>query len=86
MPKIKLNLSALTVPEKIAKAQQIVTKMTGNVHFPTPTPNLTSVSDAADFARPDAHCRGSRNPSLRRWLSRLFILLFPCIAVLFTLT
>ena len=50
MPKIKLNLSALTVPEKIAKARQIVTKMTGNAHFPTPTPNLVSVSDAADFA------------------------------------
>src|SRR5437762_2401989 len=50
MPKIKLNLSALTVPEKIAKARQIVTKMTGNAHFPTPTPNLVAVSDAADFA------------------------------------
>jgi len=50
MPKIKLNLSALTVPDKIAKARQIVTKMTGNAHFPTPTPNLVSVSDATDFA------------------------------------
>ena len=50
MPKIKLNLSALTVPEKIAKARQIVTKMTGNAHFPTPTPNLVSVSDVADLA------------------------------------
>jgi hypothetical protein len=48
MPKIKLNLSKLTVPEKLAKAEQIVLKMTGNANFPTPSPSLVSITTAAN--------------------------------------
>lgn len=49
MAKIRLNLARLTVAEKIAKARQIVTQMTGNSHFPTPTPTLDAVSTRADL-------------------------------------
>src|SRR6266849_3553462 len=49
MAQIKLNFSRLSIPEKIARARQIVTAMTGNVHFATPQPALTLISDAADF-------------------------------------
>jgi len=48
MPKIKLNLSKLSVPEKLAKAEQIVLKMTGNASFPTPSPSLVSITTAAN--------------------------------------
>lgn len=46
MPKIKLNFSRLPVTEKIAKARQIVTALTGNASFPTPTPALAGVTTA----------------------------------------
>jgi len=46
MAKIRLNLGSLTVAEKITKAQQIVTGMTGNPNFPTPSPPLTSITTA----------------------------------------
>ena len=48
MSKIRLNLSRLTIPEKLAKGQQIITALTGNASFPTPTPPLTTVSGAAN--------------------------------------
>ena len=44
MSKIKLNLSRLTIPEKIALAQKIVAAMTGNANFTSPQPSLTSVT------------------------------------------
>ena len=47
MAKIRLNLSSLTVPEKVAKAEQIVTAMTGNASFPTPSPALPTITTAA---------------------------------------
>jgi len=46
MAKIKLNLSRLSVPEKIARAQQIVTALTGNADFASPQPPLTQVTTA----------------------------------------
>src|SRR5262245_28912349 len=46
MSRIKLNLSTLTIPEKIAKAEQIVAAITGNGSFATPSPSLTSVTTA----------------------------------------
>jgi hypothetical protein len=49
MAQIKLNFSRLSIPEKIARARQIVTAMTGNPHFTTPQPNLVTISDAADL-------------------------------------
>ena len=48
MPRIRLNLKSLTVTEKIAKGRQIVTAMTNNASFPTPTPPLTEVTTALD--------------------------------------
>src|SRR5215471_8720492 len=47
MAKIRLNLSSLTVPAKVAKAEQIVTAMTGNASFPTPSPALPTITTAA---------------------------------------
>ena len=48
MPKVKLNLRNLSVPEKIARAQQIVAALTGNTNFPTPHPPLAEVTTAAN--------------------------------------
>lgn len=48
MPKIKLDLKSLSIPEKIDLARQIVKAMTGNPNFPTPTPTLASVTAASD--------------------------------------
>jgi hypothetical protein len=46
MPKIKLNFGRLSIPEKIARAQQIVAALTGNSNFPTPHPTLAEVTAA----------------------------------------
>lgn len=48
MAQIKLNFSRLSIPEKVARARQIAAAMTGNVNFPTPTPALDLITDAAD--------------------------------------
>ena len=50
MAKIKLNLSRLPLPEKIAKAKQIVTAMDGNANFPTPVPPLATLTTAINEA------------------------------------
>lgn len=46
MSKIKLNLASLTISEKIARAQQIVSALTGNANFISPQPSLSSVTSA----------------------------------------
>ena len=46
MKKIKLNLGNTTIPDKIQKARTIVTKITGNANFTTPSPALTVVTGA----------------------------------------
>ena len=46
MAKIRLNLNSLTVPQKLAKAQQIVSSLTGNASFPTPAPGLANITSA----------------------------------------
>jgi hypothetical protein len=43
MSKIKLNLSSLSIPEKITKAQQVAASLMGNASFPTPSPALATV-------------------------------------------
>src|SRR4051812_1865405 len=48
MSKIRLNLSRLSIPEKIALAQQIVTALTGNANFTTPHPSLASITTASN--------------------------------------
>jgi hypothetical protein len=46
MTRIKLNLSRLSLIEKVAKGRQIVTALTGNSDFPTPTPALAGITTA----------------------------------------
>jgi len=48
MSKVRLSLGDLTIPEKIAKAQQIVNALTGNANFPSPTPALANITSAAN--------------------------------------
>lgn len=48
MSKIKLNLQRLTIPEKTARAQQIVAAITGNANFSSPQPALAQVTAAID--------------------------------------
>ncbi len=48
MSRIKLNFSRLTLIEKIARARQIVTALSGNARFPTPIPALATVTTAID--------------------------------------
>jgi hypothetical protein len=48
MARIRLNLKRLSVTEKIAKGRHIVTAMTNNTSFPTPSPPLTEVTAAVD--------------------------------------
>ena len=47
MLKVKLGLQSLSVLEKIALANTIVTSMTGKAAFPTPAPALADVTEAA---------------------------------------
>lgn len=44
MAKAKLNFRRLSVPEKIAKAKQIVTSLRDNPNFPNPSPSLTAMT------------------------------------------
>src|SRR5437588_12419922 len=46
MSKIKFNLRHLSIPEKIARSQQIVAALTGNPNFAAPHPPLAQVTAA----------------------------------------
>lgn len=48
MARVRLNLRGLSIPAKIAKGRHIVTSMTENKSFPSPTPALTDVTAALD--------------------------------------
>jgi hypothetical protein len=48
MAKVKLNIRTLSTTEKVAKARQIVTALTGNPSFTTPQPDLATLTAAAD--------------------------------------
>ena len=48
MAKVKIGMKGLTVPEQIERARLIVTNMTGNADYTTPSPALTVISTAAD--------------------------------------
>ncbi|MBC8031267.1 MAG: fibronectin type III domain-containing protein [Pyrinomonadaceae bacterium] len=48
MPRIKLNFHQLSITDKIAKARQIVSSLTGNPAFVTPTPALATATAAID--------------------------------------
>src|ERR1043166_7540956 len=44
MPRIKLNIRNLSVPDKVARGRQIVTAMTNNTNFLNPHPPLSDVT------------------------------------------
>lgn len=46
MARIKLNLRRLSVNEKVLRARQIVTALTGNANFPNPQPALAQMTAA----------------------------------------
>lgn len=48
MAKIKLNFGNLSIPEKITRARQMVTALTGNADFASPQPPLAEVTTAID--------------------------------------
>ena len=48
MAKIRLNLSSLTVSEKIAKANNIAASLTGNPNYSNPSPAPASINTAAN--------------------------------------
>jgi hypothetical protein len=48
MPRIRLNLKNLTIPEKLAKGRQIVTAMATNASFDNPRPALAEVTARLD--------------------------------------
>ena len=48
MPRIRLNLGRLSITEKLAKGRQIVTAMTNNASFASPTPPLSDIATGLD--------------------------------------
>ena len=66
MPKIKLNLRGLTIPEKIARTQQIVAALTGNTNFPTPHPTLAEVMAAVNELETAANAAHAARLEARR--------------------
>jgi hypothetical protein len=48
MPKVKLNISRLSITEKNAKCRQIVAAVNGNPNFPSPNPPLATITAALD--------------------------------------
>ncbi|HEY0320504.1 MAG TPA: fibronectin type III domain-containing protein [Pyrinomonadaceae bacterium] len=85
MAKVKLNIKGLSIPEKIARARQIIAAMTGNPNFLSPQPPLVQVAsiideletayDAAQAARQEAKARttalNNKEGTTERTLSQL---------------
>ncbi len=46
MPRIKLNLRNLSIPDKVQRGRQIITAMTNNANFSSPHPPLSTVTAA----------------------------------------
>ncbi|HJQ32837.1 MAG TPA: fibronectin type III domain-containing protein [Pyrinomonadaceae bacterium] len=46
MPKVKLNFRNLSIPEKLARARQVLAAMTNNARFPNPHPDLSELGAA----------------------------------------
>src|SRR5215212_6653334 len=66
MSKIKLNLRSLTIPEKIARAQQVVAALTGNTSFTTPHPSLAEVTAAINGLEAAANAAQAARLEARR--------------------
>jgi hypothetical protein len=81
MPKIKLNLRTLTIPEKLARSQQIVAALTGNPNFTAPHPPLSQVtatineleaaSNAAQAARQEAKAKTAAQKTKEEALDKI---------------
>ena len=81
MSKIKLNLRSLNIPEKIARAQQIVAALTDNTNFTAPHPPLAQVtaaieeleaaSNAVQAARQDAKAKTAAQKASEEALDRM---------------
>lgn len=68
---MKLSFTTLSPAQQVLKAREIVSKMTGNPHYPTPTPSLADVTiaiDALDVA--ERAMDGSRAKTIIRNLRR----------------
>ncbi len=48
MSRVKIGFSKLTVPEQVERSRLIITAMTGNVNYTTPSPALAVMSTATD--------------------------------------
>ena len=48
MPTVKLNISRLSITQKIARCRQITNAITGNANFPNPNPTLAAITTATD--------------------------------------
>ncbi|NNV54942.1 fibronectin type III domain-containing protein [Limnovirga soli] len=82
MSQVKLGFYALSIPDKILKARNIVTLMTGNAAFTTPNPALATVTtaaneletafnDAADGGRTKTAIRDSKEAELDALMAQL---------------
>ena len=81
MSKIKFNLRHLSIPEKIARSQQIVAALTGNPNFTAPHPPLAQVtaaineletaSNAAQAARQNAKAKTAAQKASEEALDRI---------------
>jgi hypothetical protein len=85
LSKIKLNLKSLSIPEKVSRARQIVTALTGNADFASPQPALAQVTasvnaletayNEAQAARQEAKAKtsaqGQKEEEVDRILSQL---------------
>lgn len=81
MTRIKLNLKSLSIPEKLARSQQIVAALTGNPNFTSPHPPLAQVTaaineletaaNAAQAARQEAKARTAAQNAKEEALDQL---------------
>ena len=74
MPKVKLNISRLSISDKIAKCRQMIAAMTGNPKFPTPNPPLTTVTTALnDLEGATNDAQSARQSIVERKLGQLLV-------------
>ena len=84
MKKIKVVTSFSRFPQTklLQKAQMILQCMTGNVNFPTPTPDLTSLGTAiGDFSQALANPISKANTALKNQLRAVLIALLNQLAL-----
>lgn len=71
MAKIRLNLRNLSVTEKIAKGRHIVTAMTNNAAFATPSPSLSDVTTTLEeLAKASASLQSAKSEVATRTVAQ----------------